>query len=96
VEWNRSLRCQELAKTAGRQRGTPNRATYELAAKLDKLGCDPILGIAEIAVSPETPPDLTVRCYAELAQYVHAKRKAVEIRPGDDHEIRVTTERIGA
>ena len=86
MEWNRSLRCQELAKTAGRQRGTPNRATYELAAKLDKLGCDTILGIAEIAMSPETTSELRVRCNAELAHYVHAKRKAVEIRPEDDHE----------
>ena len=70
-------RPRGLAKTGGRQRGTPNRKTHELVEKLDKLECDPIAGIAQIAMAPETAPELRVRCYAEMAQYVHAKRKAV-------------------
>jgi len=60
------------------------------------LGCDPIAGLAGIAMAPETAPELKVRCYAELAQYVHAKRKAVELGPDrDDAEIVFRLERIG-
>jgi hypothetical protein len=89
-------RPKGLPKTGGRAIGTPNRKTLEVTAKLDGLGCDRILGLAEIAMSPETAPELRVRCYSELAGYVHAKRRAVEIASEDDHEIRVTIERIGA
>ena len=71
-------RPKGLPKTGGRQRGTPNRKTHELAEKLEALGCDPIEGMARIAMAAETAPELKVRCYAELAQYIHAKRKAVE------------------
>jgi hypothetical protein len=43
----------------------------------------------------ETAPELKVRCFAELAQYVHAKRKAVEQTSEGKQEITVTVERIG-
>ena len=88
-------RPKGLPKTGGRALGTPNRKTLEVTAKLDKLGCDPIVGLPEIAMNPETSPELRVRCYAELAGYVHAKRQAVEIASEDDREIRVTIERVG-
>lgn len=88
-------RPRGLPKTGGRVRGTPNRKTCELAAKLDSLGCDPILGLARIAMNEATAPELKVRCYAELAQYVYAKRKAVEHLTEDEREIRVTIERMG-
>ena len=88
-------RPRGLAKTGGRQCGTPNRKTHELVEKLDKLGCDPIVGLARIALAPETTPELKVRCYAELAQYVHAKRKAVEQTSEGKQEITITVERIG-
>ena len=37
-----------------------------------------------------------MRCYAELAQYVYAKRKAVEQLTQEEREIHVTIERIGS
>lgn len=37
-------------KTGGRQKGTPNKATLEVMEKLEKLGCDPIIGMAHIAM----------------------------------------------
>ena len=84
------------AKTGGRQRGTPNRKTHELAEKLEQLGCDPIEGLARTAMAPEPPPELKVRCYAELAQYVYAKRKAMELGPGKDGEpLKIIVERAG-
>ncbi len=88
-------RPRGIAKTGGRQRGTPNRKTHELAEKLEKLGCDPIAGLAQIAMAPDTAPELKVRCYAELAQYLHAKRKAVEHDSDGRQEINVIVERVG-
>ena len=95
-----SLKCHVLTKglpkTGGRARGTPNRKTHEIAAKLDKLGCDPIEGLARIAMDAATAPELKVRCFAELAGYIWAKRRAVELASEEDREIRVTIERIGS
>jgi len=89
-------RPKGLSKTGGRQRGTPNKKTHELVEKLEKLGCDPIAGLAGIAIAPETALELKVRCYAELAQYVHAKRKAVELgAENEPQEVVFRVETIG-
>jgi hypothetical protein len=89
-------RPRGLPKTGGRVSGTPNRKTCELVEKLQRLGCDPIAGLAQIALAPETTPELKVRCYAELAQYVHSKRKAVELGSATDTEpLRIVVERVG-
>ena len=65
-------------KTGGRTAGTPNRKTREVTGLLESLGCDPIEGMAHIAMDEKHPPELRGRMYAELAQYVYPKRKAVE------------------
>ena len=44
-----------LPKTGGRQKGTPNKATQTVAEKLDALGCDPIEGMARIAMNERIP-----------------------------------------
>ncbi len=67
-----------LPKTGGRKQGTLNRSTQAIIDKLDELGCDPIEGLARIAMDVDSPRELRVRCYAELAQYVYPKRKAAE------------------
>jgi hypothetical protein len=67
-------------KTGGRTKGTPNRATRELAERLTELGCDPVEGMARLAMDPRMPPELRGRMFAELAQYLHPKRRAVEVR----------------
>lgn len=65
-------------KTGGRQKGTPNKATLDIKARLEALGCDPFDGMAKLAMDPNNTPELRGRMYAELAQYVAPKRKAVE------------------
>ena len=65
-------------KTGGRTAGTPNRKTTEVAELLGSLGCDPIAGMAAIAANQQNPPELRGRMYAELAQYVYPKRRAVD------------------
>ena len=66
-------------KTGGRVAGTPNRRTTELVERLEALGCDPVEGMARIAMDPASPPELRGRMYAELAGYVYPKRRAVEV-----------------
>jgi hypothetical protein len=70
-------------KTGGRQKGTLNKRTEEIQAKLEELSCDPIEGMARIAADVQNSPELRGRMYAELAQYVAPKRRAVE-HAGDD------------
>ncbi len=65
-------------KTGGRAAGTPNRKTLEVAERLAELKCDPIEGMARIATDEKNPPELRGRMFAELAQYVYPKRKAIE------------------
>jgi len=66
-------------KTGGRKAGTPNRRTQEVRDQLEALGCDPIEGMARLALDPANSPDLRARMYSELAQYVAPKRKAVDV-----------------
>lgn len=67
-------------KTGGRVAGTPNRRTAEVVARLEQLGCDPLEGMARIAMDEGTPLELRGRMFAELAGYVYPKRKATEIK----------------
>lgn len=66
-------------KTGGRTKGTLNKATQDVLARLDALGCDPIEGMALIAADKTASLELRGRMYAELAQYVAPKRKAMEL-----------------
>jgi len=72
-------------RRGGRAKGTKNRGTLEVEEKLRKLGCDPITGMALIAMgidaqgnSIDASIDLKAKMLAELAQYILPKRKAVE------------------
>jgi len=82
------------AKTGGRKTGTPNKRTVEIAARLEELGCDPIEGMARIAMNPKHTPDLRGRMYAELAQYLYPKRKALAIEPPDNSKGDFTLEEL--
>ena len=66
-------------KTGGRKKGTPNKATLTIAEKLEALGCDPIEGMARIAMDEKNSPETRGRYYSELAQYLYPKRKAVDV-----------------
>mgnify|MGYP001451885499 CR=1 FL=1 len=67
-------------KTGGRSIGTPNKRTAEVAEKLAALGCDPIMGMAQLALDVTVTPELRGRLLAELAGYLHPKRRAVEVK----------------
>lgn len=65
-------------KQGGRKAGTPNKRTVEVQEKLARLKCDPIAGMARLAMDKKNPPELRGRMFAELAQYIAPKRKALE------------------
>jgi|SRR5580693_2354150 len=63
---------------SGRSKGTPNKITSDLRALLDELGCNPIEGMARIAVNPKIEIAIRLRANAELAKYLHPQLKAIE------------------
>jgi hypothetical protein len=67
-------------KTGGRQKGTRNNRTVQIEELLAELKCDPIQGMAKIAMDCSLAPELRGRMYAELAGYLYPKRKATEIK----------------
>lgn len=44
-----------------------------------QMGCDPIKGIIDIAQDKNAGKQLRLRAYAELAQYVYPKLRAMEL-----------------
>ncbi len=76
-------------RIGGRQKGTPNKATADIAARLEALGCDPIAGMARLALDEANSPELRGKMFSELAQYVAPKRKAIEHSAEPGHRGRV-------
>jgi hypothetical protein len=83
-------------RTGGRKAGTPNRKTREVAELLETLNCNPIEGMVSIATDPRASLELRARMYAELAQYVYPKRKAVELAgdPDGTTPVRIVVESV--
>lgn len=65
----------------GRPRGSPNKRSLDVAARLAALGCHPLEAMARLAAEAEAEGDkaLAGSMYKELAQYTAPKRKAVEV-----------------
>ena len=80
-------------KTGGRVKGTPNKATKDVISRLKELKCDPIEGMAKIAVEAYTDGDFALagNMYKELAQYVAPKRKAMELTGANGEEIQTAS-----
>lgn len=66
-------------RPSGRKKGVPNKKTFDLQAKLDALKCDPVEGMARLAMDRNTSVELRVEIYKDLMGYLYAKRKAVEV-----------------
>jgi hypothetical protein len=75
---------------AGRKKGQPNKKSADIQAKFDKMGCDPLEGMMEIAKEAMEIKDyqLAGSMFKELAQYVAPKRKAIEVSGDEDNPIR--------
>jgi len=79
-------------KTGGRQAGTPNKRTIEIQEILAELNCNPIEGMARIAMDEKNSPELRGKMYSELAQYVAPKRKAIEVQEVWDGDLSKLTD----
>lgn len=66
------------AKTGGKKKGYINKLAATVREKLEELGCDPIEGMARIALDEKNAIEVRVKCQSELANYIYPKRKAVE------------------
>lgn len=75
--------CRPGERRGGRTKGTPNKLTMDVAERLAAAGCDPILGMVQIAQDEKAPLELRARMYSELAQYTAPKRKAVDMSSSD-------------
>lgn len=42
------------------------------------MGCDPVEGLARLAMDDSLKPELRAKCYSDLLPYVYPRRKAVE------------------
>ena len=58
----------------------PPKLSRDVSARLEALGLDPIAGLVRVGVKAEEAGELGIAkaCYAELANYVWPKRRALE------------------
>ena len=63
---------------SGRKVGTPNRRSQEVRELLESMDCDPITGMARIAMDETIDMQIRARMHTESAQYSAPKRKAIE------------------
>lgn len=66
-------------KYGGRVKGTPNKKTAEVQKMLEEMGCNPIEGMARIAMNEKNELSIRANMFKELAQYIAPKRKAIEV-----------------
>lgn len=78
------------SKWGGRQKGTPNKRTSDLAERLELSGKDPFDTMIDLL--DHSDPGVRLSAAKELAQYVRAKRKAVEMKLEGDVEHAVSEE----
>lgn len=74
---------------SGRKPGQTCRLAADVRTKLQEMGCDPIEGLARLAMDPKSERPIVARCLTELAQYVYPKRRSVEISGIDGAAIEV-------
>jgi hypothetical protein len=56
-------------RRGGRCKGIPNKRPVDVAERLQALGCDPIEGMATIAMDETAELSIRAQIYRELVQY---------------------------
>ena len=75
-----TFRAGQSGNPRGRSKGSKNKQNQAVIDRLEELGCDPIEGMARIAMDDRAELSLRAQMFKELAQYVAPKRKAVEMK----------------
>lgn len=67
---------------AGRKAGglSPKTLSKQVAARLNELGCDPVEGLARLAMGKQTDPSVQRAAYAELMKYTYPRLSAIDHR----------------
>ena len=73
----------------GRPKGSKNKNKLDVQARLDALGCDPITGLATLAMDPANTKELQYHCYKELLSYIAPKKKSVEVTGDEEAPVMV-------
>ncbi len=74
-----------LPPSGGRSPGSVNKITADIQHRLAEMKCDPIVGMARIAMNHRNEINLRFHAYAQLAKYIYAQRRSIEILPGKQH-----------
>ncbi len=75
-----TFKAGQSGNPSGRPKGSRNKQTLAVIDRLEAFGCDPIEGMAMIAMDESADLSLRAQMYKELAQYIAPKRKAVEMK----------------
>jgi len=78
-------------RLGGRVKGTRNKFS-DVADILADMGCNPVKGLALLAMNKKNDPALRAKCYSELLQYTKPKIKAIDRdtgRSGEDNTLTV-------
>lgn len=72
----------------GRRKGSKNTRTSNMVKELSEKypGWDPVIAMAAIAQDSEVEMALRIQCLKDVAGFIYAKKKAVEVT-GDIHHI---------
>ena len=82
------------AKTGGRQKGSVNKNSLNARELLDRLGCNPLQGLAEIASDQDNSVEIRTRAFAELARYVAPQLRSTEITGAGGGPVEMTVRSI--
>lgn len=71
----------------GRPKGSKNKNKYDVAAKLDLAGCDPVTEMVQMIRDPDVKPEVKANLLKELVKYIAPQQKAVEVSGDADNPV---------
>lgn len=66
-------------KTGGKVKGCKHKINRDIVALLDSLNCNPLEGLARIAIDEKVEIGVRVSAYRSIARYVHPELKSIEL-----------------
>lgn len=65
---------------SGRVKGVPSKLSAQVAQRLNELGCDPVTGLARLAMGENEDSNVRRAAYAELMKYTYPRLTAIDHR----------------
>lgn len=86
-----AARAETVQEVFQRIQGELQNYVNDLGVR-DFSSYNPLTAMAKMAVNPATPPDLRLRCHAEIASYLYPKLKSMDIGLPPGTEAKLTIE----